>query len=133
MPSNLTDGFIEVLLAHPEDFLKVRETLTRIGLTSRTGPENVLHQICHILHKRGRYFIVHYKEMFILDGHVDDLETEDIGHRNLIASLLVEWGLISFAIRDRLEQKAPIQSIKIVPFREKEKWSLVPRYIIGRK
>lgn len=132
MPSNPTDGFIEVILAHPEDFLKVRETLTRIGLTVR-GQENVLHQICHILHKRGRYFIVHYKEMFILDGHADDLDTEDIGRRNLIAALLVEWGLISFAVDDRLEQKAPIQSIKIVPFREKEKWSLVPRYIIGRK
>lgn len=119
---------LEITLNEPDDFLKVRETLTRIGVASRK--ENKLYQSCHILHKQGRYFIVHFKELFLLDGKKANLEENDVNRRNTIATLLSDWGLVSFAIKNDLEC-APLRQIKIIPFKEKDKWELCPKYNIG--
>lgn len=120
---------LEVFLNEPDDFLKVRETLTRIGVASRK--EKKLFQSCHILHKQGRYFIVHFKELFLLDGKKSNLEQSDIERRNTIATLLSDWGLLDIAKPDMSEEKAPLRQIKIVSFREKRDWDLCQKYNIG--
>ena len=121
---------LEVTLNEPDDFLKVRETLTRIGIASRK--EKKLFQSCHILHKQGRYFIVHFKELFLLDGKKSNFELNDIARRNTISTLLSDWGLIKFAKKEELVM-APLRQIKIIPFKEKSEWELCPKYNIGSK
>jgi len=125
-PSNM----LEITLNEPDDFLKVRETLTRIGVASRKDKK--LFQSCHILHKQGRYFIVHFKELFLLDGKKSNLEDNDIERRNTIATLLSDWGLVTFAVQQNLPI-APLRQIKIIPFKEKSQWELCPKYNIGNK
>ncbi len=120
---------LEVFLNEPDDFLKVRETLTRIGVASRK--EKKLFQSCHILHKQGRYFIVHFKELFLLDGKKSNLEQSDLERRNTIATLLSDWGLVDIANPTMSEEKAPLRQIKIVSFREKQEWDLCQKYNIG--
>jgi|TARA_B100000497_G_C7585069_1_gene352057 hypothetical protein len=120
---------LEVTLNEPDDFLKVRETLTRIGVASRK--DNKLFQSCHILHKQGRYFIVHFKELFLLDGKKSNLEENDIARRNTIAQLMSDWGLISIEDNTKVEPLAPMRQIKIIPFKEKTNWELCPKYNIG--
>lgn len=122
---------LEVTLNEPDDFLKVRETLTRIGVASRK--DNTLFQSCHILHKQGRYFIVHFKELFLLDGKKSNLEENDIARRNTIATLMSDWGLVSIDNRDKAQPLAPMRQIKIIPFKEKNNWTLQPKYNIGNK
>ena len=122
---------LEVTLNEPDDFLKVRETLTRIGVASRKDKK--LYQSCHILHKQGRYFIVHFKELFLLDGKKSNLEVNDVQRRNSIATLLSDWGLIQFAKKSDTLELAPLRQIKIIPFKEKEQWELCPKYNIGNK
>ena len=114
------DSMLEITLNEPDDFLKVRETLTRIGVASRK--ENKLYQSCHILHKQGRYFIVHFKELFILDGKKSNLEENDVARRNTIATLLSDWGLITFVQKAAAEPIAPLRQIKIIPIKEKAQW-----------
>ena len=121
---------LEVALQKPDDFLKVRETLTRIGVSSRT--EKKLWQSCHILHKRGKYYIVHFKEMFALDDLPTSINSEDIGRRNTIACLLEEWGLIKVVDKNKIGEKVPLNKIKILPYKEKGEWELCPKYHIGR-
>lgn len=122
---------LEVLLQEPDDFLKVRETLTRIGVASRKDKK--LYQSCHILHKQGRYFIVHFKELFLLDGKKSNLEVNDVYRRNTIAMLLSDWGLIQFAKKGDSMELAPLRQIKIIPHKEKDQWELCPKYNIGNK
>ena len=122
---------VEVTLKAPDDFLKVRETLTRIGVASRG--ENKLYQSCHILHKQGRYFIVHFKELFLLDGKSSDLSENDVQRRNRITKLLADWGLVTVVSETLIEDLAPINQIKILPYREKADWELIPKYSIGSK
>ena len=122
---------LEVTLNEPDDFLKVRETLTRIGVASRK--DNKLFQSCHILHKQGRYFIVHFKELFLLDGKKSNLEENDVARRNTIAQLISDWGLITIDNKENIQPLAPLRQIKIIPFREKSKWELCPKYNIGSK
>jgi len=124
-------SMLEVTLDEPDDFLKVRETLTRIGVASRK--DNTLFQSCHILHKQGRYFIVHFKELFLLDGKKSNLEENDIARRNTIATLMSDWGLLSIDNKDQAQPLAPLRQIKIIPFKEKVKWTLQPKYNIGNK
>ncbi len=124
------DSMLEVTLNEPDDFLKVRETLTRIGVASRK--EKKLYQSCHILHKQGRYFIVHFKELFILDGKKANLEDTDIQRRNTIATLMSDWGLLDIEKASNLDC-APLRLIKILPFKEKDSWELCPKYNIGNK
>ena len=121
---------LEVVLNEPDDFLKVRETLTRIGVASRKDKK--LFQSCHILHKQGRYFIVHFKELFMLDGKKANLESNDIERRNTIATLLSDWGLVEIEEKGPLDC-APLRQIKIIPFKEKTLWELCPKYNIGNK
>lgn len=121
---------LEITLNEPDDFLKVRETLTRIGIASRR--EKKLFQSCHILHKQGRYFIVHFKELFLLDGKKANLEETDVLRRNTITQLLSDWGLVQLAAAVKLEC-APLRQIKIIPYKEKEEWELCPKYNIGKK
>jgi hypothetical protein len=124
--------FIEIELEEQDDFLKVRETLTRIGVSSRK--EKVLYQSCHILHKQGRYFITHFKELFALDGKPSNLTENDIQRRNAIANLLEEWRLVRILNKYLIEDNiAPIHQIKIISFKEKDDWELVPKYNIGKK
>ena len=120
---------LEVLLNDPEDFLKVRETLSRIGVASKK--ERVLYQSCHILHKKGRYFITHFKELFALDGKEADFQDNDLQRRNTIAKLLQDWGLVK--ILTEVEDYAPLSQIKIISFKEKGEWELIPKYNIGKK
>ena len=120
---------VEIDLLSSENFLKIKETLTRIGISSRK--ENKLYQSCHILHKKGKYYIVHFKEMFILDGVEDHIPTEDILRRNTISNLLEEWNLCEIKDPDQTEDEADMRGIKIIPFREKSEWTLVPKYNIG--
>jgi hypothetical protein len=120
---------LEITLNEPDDFLKVRETLTRIGVASRK--EQKLFQSCHILHKQGRYFITHFKELFLLDGKKSNLEDSDLQRRNTIATLLSDWGLINIVDRSKIEDKAPLRQIKIVSFKEKSEWELCAKYNIG--
>ena len=122
---------VEIRLNQPDDFLKVRETLTRIGVASRG--ENKLYQSCHILHKQGRYFIVHFKELFLLDGKISDFSENDIQRRNRITRLLSDWGLVTVVTEELIEDLAPINQIKILPFKEKKEWELIPKYSIGFK
>ena len=122
---------LEVTLSEPDDFLKVRETLTRIGVASRK--ENKLFQSCHILHKQGRYFIVHFKELFMLDGKKSNLEVSDVQRRNTIATLLQDWGLVEIQNKDVAEDCAPMRQIKIIGFKDKDQWELCPKYNIGNK
>ncbi len=120
---------LEITLNEPDDFLKVRETLTRIGVASRK--ESKLYQSCHILHKQGRYFIVHFKELFILDGKKANLEANDLHRRNTIATLLSDWGLVAFTVQNQDLECAPLRQIKIIPFAQKGQWELCPKYNIG--
>jgi len=122
---------LEVTLTEPDDFLKVRETLTRIGVASRK--EKKLFQSCHILHKQGRYFIVHFKELFMLDGKKSNLELSDIQRRNTIATLLQDWGLVDIQNHEIANDCAPMRQIKIIGFKEKDEWELCPKYNIGNK
>ena len=122
---------LEISLNEPDDFLKVRETLTRIGVASRK--EKKLFQSCHILHKQGRYFIIHFKELFLLDGKSSDLEKNDILRRNTIATLLSDWGLIKIIDKSKINECAPLRQIKIISHKEKNEWELCPKYNIGNK
>ena len=121
---------LEITLNEPDDFLKVRETLTRIGIASRR--EKKLFQSCHILHKQGRYFIVHFKELFLLDGKKANLEEADVLRRNTITQLLSDWGLVQLEAAVKLEC-ASLKQIKIIPYKDKEEWELCPKYNIGKK
>ena len=125
------ESMLEVSLKEPDDFLKVRETLTRIGVASRKDKK--LFQSCHILHKQGRYFIVHFKELFALDGKHSNLSDNDIERRNTIAQLLSDWGLISIINPDNATTKAPLSQIKVISFKDKNNWSLETKYNIGKK
>ena len=125
------DMMVEVVLNEPDDFLKVRETLTRIGVASRK--EKKLYQSCHILHKQGRYFIVHFKELFLLDGKKSNLEENDIARRNTIATLMSDWGLLTIEKKVSVNPLAPLRQIKIIPYKEKNEWDLCPKYNIGTK
>lgn len=120
---------LEVVLAQPDDFLKVKETLSRIGVASRVS--KTLYQSCHILHKQGRYFVVHFKELFLLDGKRANLTKNDIERRNTIATLLSDWGLVSFRY-PRALSCAPMRQVKVLSFPEKKDWTLVAKYTIGR-
>jgi len=124
--------FVEVELGEEDDFLKVRETLTRIGVSSRK--ERILYQSCHILHKQGRYYIVHFKELFSLDGKPSNISENDIQRRNAIANLLEEWGLIKILNKEIMTNNiAPLHQIKIIAFKEKDQWELIAKYNIGKK
>ena len=124
--------FVEVTLNKQDDFLKVRETLTRIGVSSRK--EKVLYQSCHILHKQGHYYLVHFKELFALDGKPTNISDNDIQRRNSIAKLLEEWGLVAIVNPNLIgEEIAPLHQIKIIAFKEKDEWDLIPKYNIGKK
>jgi len=123
------DAMLEVDLIEPDNFLKVRETLTRIGIASRKDKK--LFQSCHILHKQGKYFIVHFKELFALDGKESDISMSDIERRNIIAELLQDWGLLKILDKAKAEPKASLSQIKVVSFKEKGEWELVPKYNIG--
>ncbi len=126
------DDLVEITLKEEDDFLKVRETLTRIGVSSRT--ENKLYQSCHILHKRGKYYIVHFKELFSLDGLPTDISETDIGRRNTITSLLEEWDLLSIVIPEKVKQpKVSLAQIKIISYNDKKDWEMIPKYHIGRR
>lgn len=125
------EDMLEITLNEPDDFLKVRETLTRIGVASRK--EKKLYQSCHILHKQGRYFLVHFKELFLLDGKKSNLDESDIARRNTIATLISDWGLVTIVNPDQAKPLAPLRQIKIISFREKDQWELSPKYNIGRK
>jgi hypothetical protein len=125
------DSMLEIILPEPDNFLKVRETLTRIGIASRK--DNKLYQSCHILHKQGRYFIVHFKELFALDGKESNISLEDIERRNAIATLLQDWDLLKIVVAAKAEPKASMSQIKVVSYKEKANWELVPKYNIGSK
>jgi len=122
---------VEVSLSEPDDFLKVRETLTRIGVASRK--ERKLYQSCHILHKQGRYYIVHFKELFALDGKKTNLTNNDVQRRNRIAQLLSDWGLVTVVEKESVEDIAPLNQIKVLSFKDKDEWTLESKYNIGRK
>lgn len=129
---NAVSNMVEVILQKEDDFLKVRETLTRIGVASRKT--NTLFQSCHILHKQGKYYIVHFKELFALDGKPFTFSEEDKGRRNAIANLLDEWGLVKLVDKNKSsEPLVPITKIKIIPFKEKDDWELIAKYNIGKK
>ena len=124
------DKMVEILLSEPDDFLKVRETLTRIGVASRK--EKKLYQSCHILHKQGKYYIVHFKELFALDGKRANLSVNDVQRRNRIIQLLSDWGLITTVIDEPLDI-APLNQIKVIAYKEKNNWTLETKYNIGKK
>jgi hypothetical protein len=124
--------FIEVTLNEQDDFLKVRETLTRIGVSSRK--EKVLYQSCHILHKQGKYYITHFKELFALDGKPSNISENDIQRRNAIANLLEEWGLVTIQNKELMKDNiAPLHQVKIISFKEKNDWNLITKYNIGKR
>jgi len=125
------EDMLEVTIKQPDDFLKVRETLTRIGVASRK--DKTLFQSCHILHKQGKYYIVHFKELFALDGKTATLSENDIQRRNTIAVLLADWSLINIVKKEAAENKAPLSQIKVLPFKEKKDWILSAKYNIGKK
>lgn len=125
-------SMLEVTLNTPDDFLKVKETLTRIGVASQRET-NMLYQSCHILHKQGRYYIVHFKELFLLDGKPSNFTTEDVSRRNTIAVLLSDWGLVNIVDKTRIgTDLAPMKNIKIIPFKDKANWKLETKYSIGK-
>lgn len=129
---DLVEKLVEVKLTSDDDFLKVRETLTRIGVASRKN--KTLFQSCHILHKQGKYYIVHFKELFALDGKPTDFSTEDKGRRNVIANLLEDWGLIKVVDKDRTtEPTVSMTRVKIIPYNQKNEWELIAKYNIGKK
>lgn len=127
------DGYqpLEIKLVEPDDFLKIRETLTRIGVASRK--DKILYQSCHILHKQGRYFICHFKELFALDGKQADLTENDLQRRNTVAKLLSDWGLVSVLNPNSFSDVAPLSQIKVLSFKEKDEWTLQTKYNIGKK
>ena len=125
------DQMLEVVLNEPDDFLKVRETLTRIGVASRK--EKKLYQSCHILHKQGRYYIVHFKELFALDGKKANLSLNDVQRRNRIVQLLGDWGLVSIHSKESIADVAPLSQIKVLAYKEKHEWTLESKYNIGKK
>ena len=128
----MLNKLVEVLLSKPDDFLKVRETLTRIGVASKQ--DDILYQSCHILHKQGKYYIVHFKELFDLDGKPTDISENDYARRNTIANLLEEWGLIKLVNPEKSKEPiAPLSQIKIIAFKDKNNYQLVTKYNIGRK
>jgi len=128
----IVNDFIEIKLKTEEDFLKIKETLTRIGVASRK--ENTLYQSCHILHKQGKYYIVHFKELFLLDGKESSITENDIARRNTIIKLLAEWELLEVIDMNKIDEiTAPLNQIKIIPFKEKFEWELVAKYTIGKK
>ena len=128
----ILDTLLEVRIAEEEDFLKIKETLTRIGVASKK--ERKLYQSCHILHKRGKYYVVHFKELFLLDGRQSDFTEEDRARRNTIAFLLEEWNLFQIVDRDKYQEpKAPLSHIKILPHKEKSQWVLESKYTIGKR
>jgi hypothetical protein len=128
----MVENLVEVLLPKSDDFLKVRETLTRIGVAAKQ--ENVLYQSCHILHKQGKYYIVHFKELFALDGKPSNIVENDLGRRNTIANLLEEWGLCNIVDQEKTKTNvAPLSQIKIIAFKDKADWQLVAKYNIGKK
>jgi len=131
--SNISvDDLLEITIEKEDDFLKVKETLTRIGVSSKT--ENKLWQSCHILHKKGKYYIVHFKELFLLDGLSSSITENDIARRNTIAKLLQDWGLLKVVDLDKINSlQAGVNQIKIIPFKDKQNWELVPKYHIGKK
>ena len=129
---NIVDTLLEVKLGEEDDFLKVRETLTRIGIASRK--DKTLYQSCHILHKQGRFYITHFKEMFALDGKPSNFSDEDKGRRNTIANLLQDWGLLKIVDQKQADEvRAPMNQIKILSHKEKNEWNLTPKYNIGKK
>ena len=125
------DKMVEILLSEPDDFLKVRETLTRIGVASRK--EKKIYQSCHILHKQGRYFLVHFKELFALDGKHANLTSNDVQRRNRIAQLLADWGLVGIVSADKIQDIAPLNQIKVLSYKDKGDWILETKYNIGSK
>ena len=125
------EQMVEVVLSEPDDFLKVRETLTRIGVASRK--EKKIYQSCHILHKQGRYYLVHFKELFALDGKHANLTSNDIQRRNRIAQLLADWGLVGIVDADKIQDIAPLNQIKVLAYRDKGDWILETKYNIGSK
>tara|TARA_Y100001936_G_scaffold199918_1_gene201498 strand:- start:589 stop:1011 length:423 start_codon:yes stop_codon:yes gene_type:complete len=125
------DQMIEVTLKEPDDFLKVRETLTRIGVASRK--EKKIYQSCHILHKQGKYYIVHFKELFALDGKRANLFINDVQRRNRIAQLLSDWGLVNVVTTSAIEDAAPLSQIKVLSYKDKSEWTLESKYNIGKK
>jgi len=132
MNSGLIDSLVEVELPNEESFLKVKETLTRIGIASKK--EKKLFQSCHILHKQGKYYIVHFKELFMLDGKINNFDDEDKGRRNTIIGLLQQWDLIKVLTPSKIEEPvAPLSQIKILPYKDKNEWELAAKYSIGRK
>jgi len=125
------ESLVEITLKEPDDFLKVKETLTRIGVASKKS--NTLFQSCHILHKQGKYYIVHFKELFALDGKQTDLNEDDISRRNTIAKLLAEWDLVNIVSEQQIYPADSMSSIKVIPFSQKTEWELVAKYNIGKK
>ena len=126
------DNLVEIELPNEESFLKIKETLTRIGIASKK--DRKLYQSCHILHKQGKYYIVHFKELFMLDGKINNFDEEDKGRRNTITNLLEQWGLVKIVDQTKTaEPTAPLSQIKILPYSEKEEWELVAKYSIGKK
>lgn len=129
---NLVDTLVEIKLKDDNDFLKIKETLTRIGVISRKDKK--LFQSCHILHKKGKYYIVHFKELFALDGKSTDFSEEDMGRRNTITGLLEEWNLLEVVDKSKMEEpRTPMNQIKVIPYKEKSEWSLEQKYSIGSK
>ena len=129
---NVIDNLIEVTLPNEEDFLKIKETLTRIGVASKK--DRKLYQSCHILHKQGKYYIVHFKELFALDGKPSNFSEEDVGRRNTIVNLLAEWGLLKIVIIEKSQEpRTPLSQIKILAYKDRNEWELVAKYNIGRK
>ena len=128
----MIEKLVEVTLAQQDDFLKVRETLTRIGVAAKN--DNILYQSCHILHKQGKYYIVHFKELFELDGKPSNMSENDVARRNTIANLMAEWGLVKLVLEDKSKEPiAPLSQIKILPHKEKNNWELISKYTIGKK
>ena len=125
------ENMLEVTIKQPDDFLKVRETLTRIGVASRK--DKTLYQSCHILHKQGKYYIVHFKELFALDGKPSDFSEEDQSRRNTIANLLEEWELVDIVNAEKVANAGSLSTIKVIPFNQKSEWELVAKYNIGKK
>ena len=128
----MVEKLVEVTLGQQDDFLKVRETLTRIGVAAKN--DNILYQSCHILHKQGKYYIVHFKELFELDGKPSNMSENDVARRNTIANLIAEWGLVKLVDAEKSKEPvAPLSQIKILPHKEKNNWQLISKYTIGKK
>lgn len=129
---SVIDDMVEVTLPSEDSFLKIKETLTRIGVASRKDKK--IYQSCHILHKQGKYYIVHFKELFMLDGKLNDFSDEDKGRRNTIVNLLEQWSLVKVVNTQKVEQPvAPVSQIKVLAYKDKDQWELIPKYSIGRK